>query len=213
MSEPTDDRLVSRPRSRLLTTVAGLFAQLFFIAAGVYLGTRADDWKQARDHRAAARDALESFRTEFATNRDRLAQFAPIYAGYADSMNVSQKRGDAAPKTIREVFERVGWHGLNPMTFDHTAWDLALATQSLSYVPRPLAFRIARVYGVQREMENLQRDVSGALFNPAALDDARVFPFLMTFRGYLEDSMLMSRQLTGAYGRIVPAIDSALATR
>lgn len=198
-------------RARAGATFGTLVAQLFFIATGVYLGNQADDWKQAREHRQAARSALESFRAEMVTNRDRLARYAPIYSGYADSMRVSEGRGDAAPRSVREVFRRLGWKGLNPVTFDRTAWDLALATQSLNYVPRPLAFRIARVYTGQQQMHDFQRDVGSALFSPAALDDAHVFAFLLTFGAYVEDSMIMSRQMAAGYGRMIPAVDSALA--
>jgi hypothetical protein len=81
----------------------------------------------------------------------------PIYKAYGDSMTVSQKRGDAMPRSSRETFDRLG---------------------------------------AQQQMEALQRDVGASLVNPAALDDARVYPFLLTFRGHVEDSLILSRQIS-----------------
>lgn len=196
---------------RLLERTGTLFAQLFFIAAGVYLGNRADSWKEERSHRQAARATLENFRTELRANRDAVREALPVHTAYLDSMSVSERRGDPPPKSVREVFRRVGWHGLNPVSFQHTAWDLALATQALSYVPAPLAFRIARVYTFQQRLDEFQRGAGMALFNPASLDDAHVFPFLFTLGAYLEDSRLQEPQLIAAYDRMIPRIDSALA--
>ena len=203
--------MLARARASLGASLGTLAAQLFFIAAGVYIGNRADEWRQAVEHRRAARDALENFRTELAANRDRLAGTARIYGAYADSMEASQRRGDPEPRSIREVFRRVDWHGLSPMRFEHTAWDLALATQALSYVPRPLAFRVARLYTAQRAMEDLQRDIGNGLFSNISLDDARVRPFLFTFGAYVEDSVIQSRTLAAGYARLLPALDSAIA--
>jgi len=197
-------------RQRLTVVTLGLVGQFLSIAAGVYLGMQADAWKEERAHREAERAALANFRTELAANHDRLLSYAPIYKAYADSMRISQQRGDAMPRTIREVFRRLGWRGLNPVAFQHTAWDLALATQALSYVPPPLAFRVARIYSAQEHMENLQRDVSAALFNPTALDDARVYSFLLTFSAYLEDSIIQSQLIGKLYAQTLPAIDSAV---
>lgn len=198
-------------RDKLRESLGTLVAQLFFIAAGVFLGNQADDWKQEREHRRAARAALENFRTELTTNRDRLRRYAPVYRAYGDSMEVSQKRGDPAPRSVQEVFRRVGWQGLNPMTFDRTAWDLALATQSLSYLPRPIAFRVARVYTAQQQMHDVQYGIAGALFSPTALDDARIQAWLLTFGAYVEDSNIQARSVAAAYDRMLPAVDSAIA--
>lgn len=197
--------------NKLRASFGTLVAQLFFIAAGVYLANQADDWKQAREHRQAARAALENFRTEFVANRDRVREVAPIYAAYADSMQRSEQRGDPPARSVREVFRRVGWHGLVPVTFNRTAWDLALATQSLSYLPPALAFRVARVYTAQQQMQDLQRSLSSALFTPASMDDARVFPWLLAFGGYVEDSTIQSKQMIAGYDRLIPALDSAIA--
>jgi hypothetical protein len=40
--------------------------------------------------------------------------------------------------------------------FEHTAWDLALATQALSYLDPNLAFDISKVYTKQNAFEKLE---------------------------------------------------------
>lgn len=50
----------------------------------------------------------------------------------------------------RNWIAKAQMQGLKPVTFEHTAWDLAIATQSLADIEQPLAFEIARVYGAQQ---------------------------------------------------------------
>lgn len=208
--------LVRPPRSVMLEKLRAqlgvLVVQLFFIAAGVYLGMQADEWRQAREHRAAARATLLDFRTELLANRERLRTVAPIYARYVDSIRVSRERGDAPPRTVREVFRRLGWQGLAPIRFQRTAWELALATQALDHVPRPVAFRVARLYDGQEQLSEFQREASAALFSPLAFDDARVVQWLMTFSAYATDSQQMVGQIDRGMGRILVTLDSTIAT-
>ncbi len=51
-----------------------------------------------------------------------------------------------APKALQSFYPMVHFHGLEPVTFERSAWDLALATQSLSYFAPKLAYVISRVY-------------------------------------------------------------------
>ena len=196
---------------RLRASLATLVAQLFFIAGGVYLGNRAEAWKEARDHRQAARDAIENFRTELTENRDRLRRAAAVHRRYADSVAVVQRRGGPEPASVQEVLRLLGWQGLVPTSFGHTAWELAIATQSLAHVPRPLAFRLAHVYDAQRDLAELQADAGRALFSPQALGAASVTPWALTFIAYLEDATIQEPALLRGYDRILPALDSALA--
>lgn len=195
----------------LLQGAWSLLAQFFFIGSGVFLGIQADQWKEDREHRQAARATLVDFRTELLTNRERLARYRPIYQRYADTLQAAERRGDRPPRRMTEVFERLGWEGLNPVRFDRTAWELALATQSLNYVPRPLAFRVARLYDAQAMLVEFQREASAALFNPLAFDDARVMQWLLTFNAYVVDSRQISAQIDEGMGRILTALDSTIA--
>jgi hypothetical protein len=45
---------------------------------------------------------------------------------------------------------KVSFQGLQPPSFEQTAWELALATQSLAHIEPELAFAFSRVYGYQR---------------------------------------------------------------
>ena len=196
---------------RLFERTGALVAQLFFIAAGVYLGNRADDWKQEKSHREAERATLQNFRAEMVANRENVRQHAAIHARYADSMMVSERRGDSAPRSVREVFRRLGWQGIAPIRFSHTAWDLALATQSLSYIPPQLAFGIARVYTEQNYVERIGADAGVALLSPAGMSDVQVYPWLTAFAGYIGDMQYNEPTLIAAYDAMLPRIDSALA--
>lgn len=196
---------------RLLAAAGGLVAQFVFIAAGVYLGMRADDYKEERAHRASARAALANFRSEMVANRAQVVQRLKYHDGLLDSMRVSQQRGDPAPRTVPEVLRRLGWRGLQPVTYGHVAWDLALATQSLALLPPDLAFSVAKVYTFQTRIEELQSIAMTQLFSPTALEETRWQPFLRALGSHLEDMHYSEPSMIAAYDALVPRLDSALA--
>src|SRR5205823_12309853 len=50
------------------------------------------------------------------------------------------------PPSEERLYKEVHFEGVRPVIFEHTAWDLALATQALSYLKPDLAFDISKVY-------------------------------------------------------------------
>jgi len=53
---------------------------------------------------------------------------------------------------------------MRPVIFEHTAWDLALATQALSYLDPDLAFDISKVYTQQNAFQKLEDSFLTAAF-------------------------------------------------
>lgn len=205
MTVPAPDR----PRSRLLATLAGLFAQLFFIAAGVYLGMQADEWRAARERREATRATLANFRAELASNREVVRDRIPYHRRLRDTLAAAFQ---PAPATLPALFRRIHWEGLRPMRPAHTAWDLALATQALSYVEPRLAFRIAELYQLQAALAEQTNGFAASAFGPAALAQPTPVPFMIALQLYLEDVAIYAEpRLLAGYDAVIPHIDSALA--
>jgi hypothetical protein len=198
--------------TRALNAAGALLAQFFFIAAGVYLGMRADDWKEERTRLDAERASLENFRSEMLANRAAVATHLKYNESMRDSMALSQKRGDPPPRSVNDVLHRIGFHGLSSVSYAHVAWDMALATQSLAYLPPKLAFSVGKVYAFQSRMEELQSVALSQLFAPAALEDARWQQFARSLAGHLEDMHYSEPALIKAYDTLVPRIDSTLRT-
>src|SRR4029453_2496856 len=88
-------------------------------------------------HRDLARESLHRLRAEIGTNRKTVQ-------GVKDYHVEMRKRIEgylAADEHARRTLS-VRLQGVQPAFFEHTAWDLALATQSLTYIESDLAFAL-----------------------------------------------------------------------
>ena len=192
-----------------------LVAQLFFIAAGVYLGNQADDWKQEREHRRAARATLENFRTEARRNRDEVARLVPYHAAMRDTLRVVLREGAERPMDELTRRFRYGanatFTGIGGVQFSTTAWELALATQALSYVDPKLAFRVAGAYNQQRTFAGIQTAFMQNVFAPAAYAPGGERPIARALGTYLGDASYQEAELVRQYDRLLPGLDSAIA--
>jgi hypothetical protein len=102
----------------------------------------------------------------------------------------------------------VNLRGIEPAGFEHTAWDLALTTQSLAYIDSDLAFALARIYNLQQGYAELSRGVLQAMYiKPASQDLEGFFQAVDTYYG---DVVLMEPKLMRMYDEILPRLDRAL---
>lgn len=194
---------------RFRASLGTLVAQLFFIAAGVYLGNQADQWKEERDHQQAARAGLVAMRAELRANRSQLAERLPYHRAIADSFVVLARR-PAPPRSYNEALRLLGWRGSRPIVYGRTAWTLAQTTQGAAYLPLDLTLRIARVYEQQENTRAFQERVWGPLFTPEALEPQRTRPWLEAFYSSIDDIRVIEAPLLEQYDRLLPGIDSAL---
>ena len=182
-------------------TVTKAVLEVALIGIGVFLGMAADQWRSDRQHRDQARDALQRFRVEIQTNqaavekvRDLHANLRTAIAGYLD------------PKT--RATTNLHMEGFQPAVFEHTAWDLALATQSLADIDPQLAFELARVYGLQETYSGHTQGLAGAMYLRPPSED--LLKFLHSVKIWLDDIVYYEPALTENYTRILPMIDRAL---
>jgi hypothetical protein len=196
---------------KVRASLGTLVAQLFFIAAGVYLGNRADDWKQNHEHRQAARQTLVNFRAELASNRASLVRVAPYHAELARGFAALTGGPGGPPTSIPAMFKRVGWRGAGEVAFRRTAWDLALANQSLGYLDQDLAFAVADVYLHQQRYEAYQETMQRAVYTPASLRPEAVGGVTFILMMYFSDvSRSSDPNLAKAYDRVLSRVDSAI---
>jgi len=189
-----------RPPRKSLLTIA---LEVLLIATGVFLGLAGEQWRENARHREMAEASLKRFRSEILANRTTVA-------GVKDYHVTMKKRLDAYfaadPKTQPKV--DVNLRGVQPASFEHTAWDLALATQSLTYIDSSLAFALSRAYTSQQEYMELSRGVLQAMYvvNPTQNEPA----FLGAVLVYYGDVVLLEPKLLGLYDELIPQIDRAL---
>jgi hypothetical protein len=175
--------------------------EVVLISAGVFLGLAAEQWRSDRQHRDQAHQALQRFKTEIEANRaavmknqDYRARIRTDITAYLD------------PRLRPTV--NLQMEGIKPVNFEHTAWDLALVTQSLADIDSTLAFELARVYGQQQIYTSLTGGLMQAMYLRPPSENLTAF--LHSVKIYLDDIVEFDPGLVKMYDEVVPLIDRAL---
>jgi len=112
--------------------------------------------------------------------------------------------------TDERFSKSVHFEGMRPETFEHTAWDLALATQALSYLKSDLAFDISKVYTQQNALQKLEDSFLASAFTPAGLSNENLKGLATAMEMYLIDVNLQEPPLVSRYERIIPEVKRAI---
>ena len=104
----------------------------------------------------------------------------------------------------------VHFEGLRPVIFEHTAWDLALATQALSYLKPDLAFDISKVYTQQNAIQKLEDSFLASAFTPATLSSESLKGLAPAMEIYLIEVNLQEPAMMSRYEQIIPEVKRAL---
>jgi hypothetical protein len=100
--------------------------------------------------------------------------------------------------------------GIRPSSFDHSAWDLAIATQSLPYTDADLALSLSRIYNTQETVTELTRGVLQAMYMAPPTDSKKAKPFFDAVFLYYTDMMIYEPRLLQMYDDLLPRIDKVL---
>ena len=178
--------------------------EVALIAGGVFLGLMGDQWRERAQHRELAQASLRRFRDEFRTNR---AAVAAVRRHHVDGLAAMQAWFRASPAEQR----RLGFpfRGTHPAFMEYTAWEVALATQSLGHVDSDLAHAISHVYAIQRQLDGATRDITLVMYMKAG--DPTEVSFLSSMATYFGDCNLIEPRLLAEYYHILPRLDRALA--
>jgi hypothetical protein len=188
-----------RPRSAV-----GMVLQVVLIALGVFLGLAGEQWREERQSRRLADDALGRLKTELVANREEVARVKDYHAERLAEL----KKFFATPVEARDA-TIVRFAGVRTPFFERSAYDLALTTGSLANIDPELAFHLSRTYHYQDVANELGRGVMNAMYTrPPADGDATFFAVLELYYGDLGG---LEPGLLEAYDALIPAIDSALA--
>lgn len=183
--------------------LAKLALEVVLITVGVFLALMVDQWREGAAHREAAQTALHRFRTEIATNRDAIAAVKDYHVQLKAQAEAYLAADAAGRKTTT-----VNLRGVRIVMFERTAWDLAIATQALTYMNPDLAFALSRTYGAQDMYTTLTNGFTQAMYLRPPGENLEAF--LRTLGVYYGDLVVMEPKLLAMYEEILPAIDRAL---
>jgi len=189
---------MSDPRRALVWK--GIF-EIALIAIGVFLALMADQWRSDRQHRDQARDALQRFKVEIQTNQAAIDTVKDYHAMMRTAVGAYLD-----PKTRAATNLQLA--GIQPTIFEHTAWDLALATQSLADIDPELAFELARLYGMQQTYAGLTGGLMQSMYQRPPSED--LVKFLHSVKIWLDNIVVHEPAIAENYKRILPKIDRAL---
>jgi hypothetical protein len=180
-----------------------MVAEIALIASGVFLGLLADQWRERQQHREAALASLRRFRAEIVENRRAVAAVRDYHTVTLASVR-SYLGKDHKTRNVADV----KINGLHWVSFEHTAWDLALATQALTYIDSDLAYSLSRAYGVQQSYGDLTSGMTQAMYmlQPQENFDA----FAQAIETYFGDVTYLEPRLLTMYDELLPRIDRAL---
>jgi hypothetical protein len=133
--------------------------EVVLIGTGVFLGLMGEQWRERAQHRELAETSLRRFREEIVTNRKAVAAVKDYHVTMKGTLEAFLA-ADAKTKSTKPVRLK----GIQPASFERTAWDLALATQALTYIDPPLAFALSRIYTTQAQYAELSRGVLQAMY-------------------------------------------------
>lgn len=187
-------------------SLLGLLTEVVLIGVSVFLALLANQWSDARQHRERANASLRYFREEIVTNQqaiDGRRQYHEALRREIDSFLQSD-----APKTLESLYSTTHFHGLEPITFERTAWDLALANQSLSYLPPKLAYAISRVYTRQQAFQTLENSILQSFLAPSTFASQDVTGLARSMGAYLIDVNIHEPDLLKLYAELLPQIEA-----
>jgi hypothetical protein len=185
-----------------------LLIEVLLVTVGVFLALWANNWHENREHRAQARAALRNFLGEMDANRQATQRNRQYHETLERELDQFLSSSEAA--TEDRFKKEVHFEGVRPVIFEHTAWDLALATQALSYLKPELAFDISKVYTQQNAFQTLENTFLASAFTPASMstDNQKGLATLMRF--YLIDVNQLEPAILSRYDKVIPEIKRAL---
>src|SRR3954452_22655239 len=185
-----------------------ILLEVVLISIGVFLALWANNWHENRQHRALAESTLRNFADEMRANQQAVQKYRQYHETLAGELH--QFLASDEPPTQERFDKNVHFQGVRLIIFEHTAWDLALATQALSYLKPQLAFDISKVYTEQNATQTVENSFLASAYTPAtySTDDLKGLTTAMEY--YLFDINQKEPAILQLYGQVLPEVDRAI---
>src|SRR5438270_565896 len=189
-------------------SLLNIILEVVLITVGVFLALWANNWHEQREHRALAHSILRNFGDELRINQQAVRNECQYHETLARQLREFLTSNE--PPTDERLQRSVQFKGVRPIIFEHTAWDLALATQALSYLKPELAFDISKVYTAQSAFQTLENSFLASAFTPATFSSDNVKGLVAAMEYYLRDINQKEPAILQLYDKVIPEIDQAL---
>lgn len=181
---------------------------ILIVTVGILIAIGLEQVSEALHHRHLAHRALESFHAEIKQNREKVSQVLEINNKvHAFLVQVLAEKERLQKGDISGVQA----NGVSPAftTLRSSSWETAVSTQAVLYLPYDEAERLAGIYHVQRQFDELESkdqqlwfDIAGFRGDPSKLapaESAMAFRELTTALAYSEAVDALGQKLLKQY--------------
>jgi hypothetical protein len=184
--------------------------EVLLITTGVSLGLAGEQWRENRHHQELAHISLERFRSEFQANRKAVALVVEDHRAELNGL-VTYMRENNAALTAHMIDRAKPIPYPLPRTItgsadvDFSAWDFALATQSLAYIDPDLVASMSSTYRLQQMYLDAHRNIQQASY--------QIIDIVIWLNGvatYFGDAELYESLLLKRYDDILPRLEKVL---
>lgn len=189
-------------------TFLKLLTEVGLVSLGVFLAVVAGQWRDAREHRATANATLRYFREDILANQQAIAKERAYHETLAKELG--QFLASPSPHTTQGFEQTVHFRGMHPIIMEHTAWELALANQTLSNIAPRLAYAISRAYTKQEAFQTYENGFLQSAFTPTAFANQDPTGFVTAMSAYMTDVNIQEPALMEAYGQVLKEIDAVV---
>jgi hypothetical protein len=189
-------------------SLLNILLEVILLSIGVFLALWANNWHEQREHRALADSALRNFADEMRSNQQAVQKDRQYHETLARELQEFLASNE--PATQDRYEKSVHFEGVRPVMFEHTAWDLALATQSLSYLKPELAFDISKIYSAQNALQTLENSFLASAYTPATFSSDNLKALTTAMKFHLIDVNIQEPTILQSYKEVIPEIDRAV---
>ena len=176
---------------------ASVLLEAGMIVFSILLALGLESWISGRHERLLTREALHNIRVEMTRNREAVQAAVPRQEKLlADLDAVIALEG-------REVPGKPLSMGLMPPRLFRTAWETAIAIQTLAKADYGLVLLIAQPYESQRWMAMVEEKWLQAILNPAAFDRNNRLRFLEILKSVTGEYLALEKRLIPEYDRAI----------
>lgn len=189
-------------------SLVNILLEVVLISIGVFLALWANNWHENRQHRALAESTLRNFADEMRTNQQAVQKYRQYHETLARELH--EFLASDQPPTQERFDKSVHFEGVRPIIFEQTAWDLALATQALSYLKPELAFDISKVYTDQNAFQTVENSFLASAYTPATFSSDNVKGLTTAMEYYLVDINQQEPAILQLYNQVIPEVDHTI---
>ena len=211
-AEPTST-LAAAARPHRRRSFLKILLEVVLITSGVFLGLAGESWRETREHRELAHQSLLRFKEEFESNRRAVQRVHQKHEEQEKALAAYlSANGPALLASMLDPRQPVPTPIPDTVTdsavFDYSAWDVALATESLAYIDPRLVALISDAHRMQQMIEDDHKAIAQVSYSYQNL-----VHFLRGLTGYFGDTALHERLLLQRYEKLLPELDTAIGDR